>query len=155
VFEETQHLREPWVWAFVALVSVAILAWAGLAWRSGDSFTASLFVMCVVSVAAPAFIAWVRLRVTITEHEIVVSLRPFIGRRIPLDQIVSAEARTYRPLLEFGGWGIRWGRGGVRAYTIDGNQGVELRLLDGRRVLLGSRRPEELAATITRAKGQV
>jgi hypothetical protein len=152
VFEETQHLREPWVWAFVALVSVASLVWAGLALLSGDEIPPSLVVMVFVGLAAPAFIAWIRLRIIVTEHEVVAALRPLIRRRIPLDQIVSAQARTYRPLLEFGGWGIRWGRDSVRAYTIAGNRGVELLLLDGQKVLLGTRHPEELAEAIAKER---
>jgi hypothetical protein len=39
------------------------------------------------------------------------------------------------------------GRG--MAYTVSGNRGVQIELTSGRKILIGSRRPEELAAAIT------
>ncbi|MHC4911405.1 MAG: DUF6141 family protein [Planctomycetota bacterium] len=57
-------------------------------------------------------------------------------------------ARTYRPILEYGGWGIRCGWRGGRAYNVSGNQGVQLVLKDGKRLLIGSQRAEELAEAL-------
>jgi len=69
------------------------------------------------------------------------------------EEIGSFEARTYRPILEYGGWGIRFGSGG-KAYNVSGNQGLQLALEGGRsgRVLIGSQRPEELAAAVEAAR---
>lgn len=72
--------------------------------------------------------------------------------RIPLKNVVRAFPRTYRPISEYGGWGIRFGRSG-RAFNMSGNRGVQLVLKSGRRVLIGSQRPEELAAAIHRLTG--
>ena len=64
------------------------------------------------------------------------------------------EARTYRPILEYGGWGIRYTMGRGWAYNVSGNQGVQLELASGKRILIGSQRAEELARAIGEAKGQ-
>jgi hypothetical protein len=49
---------------------------------------------------------------------------------------------------EYGGWGIKgWSFKSV-AYNISGDRGVQLTLRDGRRIMLGSRRPDELAQAI-------
>jgi hypothetical protein len=73
-----------------------------------------------------------------------------------LAEIVSWDARTYRPILEYGGWGIRYSPFGKGwAYNISGNQGVQLELMNGKRILIGSQRAEELARTIAEAKRQV
>ena len=65
------------------------------------------------------------------------------------------EARTYRPLLEYGGWGIRYAPFGKGwAYNVHGSQGVQLELTNGKRILIGSQRAEELARAIGEAKGQ-
>lgn len=58
-------------------------------------------------------------------------------------------ARTYRPILEYGGWGIRCGWRGGKAYNVSGNQGVQLVFKDGKRLLIGSQKAEELADAIT------
>lgn len=58
-------------------------------------------------------------------------------------------ARTYRPLLEYGGWGIRCGFKGGRAYNVSGNKGVQLILKTGKRLLIGSQKPDELVEAIS------
>jgi hypothetical protein len=90
------------------------------------------------------------LRTVVTETEIAITfgaLLPLYRRRIARADIVSSEAVTYSPLAEYGGWGIKWGRDGV-ALNARGNRGVRLTLRDGRRVLIGSQRPEELAEAL-------
>lgn len=69
-----------------------------------------------------------------------------------MSEIAHFEARTYSPLREYGGWGIR-GFGSNRAYNVSGNHGVELVLKDGRKVLIGSQRADDLALAIAAAKG--
>jgi hypothetical protein len=68
-------------------------------------------------------------------------------RRVPWTTIESAEATTYRPLREYGGWGIRW-RPGAVAYNVQGSRGVFLTRPDDRDLLVGSQRPDELATAI-------
>lgn len=68
-------------------------------------------------------------------------------KKIDFDSIATVYARIYRPLGEFGGWGIRWGSGG-KAYNVSGNRGVQLLLKNGKKILIGSQRPDELAATL-------
>ena len=70
-----------------------------------------------------------------------------VRREIPLADITHFEARTYRPIREYGGWGVRRGAGGM-AYNVSGNRGVEFRLADGKSLLIGSQRPEELALAL-------
>jgi hypothetical protein len=72
--------------------------------------------------------------------------------RIPLKNVVQAYVRAYSPINEYGGWGIRNGKGG-RAFNMRGNEGVQLVLRSGQRVLLGSQLPEELADAIHKATG--
>ena len=90
------------------------------------------------------------LRTIVTERDLVVTLGalfPLFLRRIRLDEIASAQADTYAPIREYGGWGIK-GVPGNSALNARGNRGVRLTLRDGRRVLIGSQRPEELAEAL-------
>jgi hypothetical protein len=68
-------------------------------------------------------------------------------RKIPLDGVRSCRALVYRPILDYGGWGIRVGLG-KRAYNVSGNRGVELEYEGGRRLLIGSKRSDQLAGAI-------
>lgn len=68
-------------------------------------------------------------------------------RKIPLEGVRSCEARTYGPIREYGGWGIRVGAG-KKAYNVSGNRGVELVYEDGKRLLVGSKKADQLASAI-------
>ena len=50
------------------------------------------------------------------------------GRHFELADIANVEAVTYNPIKTFGGYGVRWGRHGQRAYDVSGDRGVELRI---------------------------
>ena len=79
--------------------------------------------------------------------------RRFLG--FTWDAIESAEARTYRPIMDYGGWGIRFGVRG-KAYNVRGNRGLQLILGEGRseQILIGSQRAEELAMAVEAARAQ-
>lgn len=66
----------------------------------------------------------------------------FRKRLISVYEIQRYEIRNYRPIVEYGGWGIkrsfRWGR----AYNISGNVGLQLYLTNGKKVLFGTQRPQ-------------
>ena len=77
----------------------------------------------------------------------------FRFRRIPLEQVRRYRAQTYRPIAEYGGWGIRWVPGG-KAYNPRGNRGVRFDFTSGQHLLIGSERPEELAGAIAEVMGR-
>ena len=75
------------------------------------------------------------------------------GRRYAWNEVAGFGAVRYRPLREFGGWGIR----GTRrhgAYNARGDAGVRLELADGSTFLIGSQEPERLEAAIAAATGR-
>ena len=150
-FEEHQRFRQPWLWAILLGACVVSAAAAIVAIRDGrGSPWAALFVLL------PASLAWLLYRldmaVRVDGQALSIGFLPLWRTRIPLADIASCEPRTYRPILEYGGWGVRYspfGRGW--AYNVSGNHGVQLVLAHGRRVLVGSQRPEELAGAIRMA----
>jgi hypothetical protein len=72
-------------------------------------------------------------------------------KTIEISRITRLEVIQYRPLRDYGGWGIRWGRDGERVFNARGDRGVRLYFADGSRVLIGSQRPESLALAIEQA----
>jgi hypothetical protein len=69
--------------------------------------------------------------------------------RIPFSEIAHAKAVSYRPVRDYGGWGIR-GFGRRRALNTRGNQGVLITRADGSTILVGSQKPRELLAALAR-----
>ncbi len=78
-----------------------------------------------------------------------IRFRPFHRKWVVFgfESIQKAEASTYSPLKDYGGWGIRYGRKG-KAYNVSGNKGVLLTLRDGKNVLIGSKNHEVLCSAI-------
>ena len=69
-------------------------------------------------------------------------------RRIPVHAVVHAEAVTYAPVGDFGGWGWRVGWGGEVAYNVHGRKGVRLTLDRNRTLLVGSQCPDDLVRAL-------
>ncbi len=65
------------------------------------------------------------------------------------ESIDRVSLRTYNPLTEYGGWGIRIGPRG-RAYNVSGTIGIQLELRDGGKLLIGTNEPEKVAAILQR-----
>ena len=81
----------------------------------------------------PVFMASVRLITEVRADGVVrPDDSPFIlnTSRISGGDIEKYYARTYRPIMEYGGWGIRYGVKGM-AYNISGNRGLQLELVWG------------------------
>ncbi|MBE0634971.1 hypothetical protein IH601_03135 [Candidatus Bipolaricaulota bacterium] len=73
--------------------------------------------------------------------------------RCRLDEISGIRVRTFAPLADFGGYGIRMSKG-VVAYYLAGRDGVQLDLASRRSVLIGSSHPQQLAAVIEALSGR-
>lgn len=76
---------------------------------------------------------------------------PIYRRSVAISNVKSCEVVDYRPIRDHGGWGVRACRTGERALTARGSRGVRLTMTSGDRLLIGSQRPEELAAVLTRS----
>jgi hypothetical protein len=61
---------------------------------------------------------------------------------IAWDEIEQAYVRTYLPLTEFGGWGIRGGfffnKGKEKAINVSGDIGIQLKFKNGKKLLIGT-----------------
>jgi hypothetical protein len=95
----------------------------------------------------------VPMRTTLLPDELQIRFGRRTRFRIPLKNVVRAYPRTYHPIREYGGWGIRYAPDRSRAFNMRGDSGVQLVLRSGQRVLIGSQNPDELAAAVCKAAG--
>lgn len=155
VYREVQRLAQPWIWA-VVLLPIA-LSWWGfvqqvLLGRQFGNRPASDPLMVVIwlafGVGLPLLLAVGYLRTEVGEDALRLRFFPFWSRTVRIRDIRQCQPRTYSPVGEYWGWGIRWTPGHGWCYTVKGNRGVQLTLDGGKRLLVGSARPEELAAAI-------
>ncbi|HEX8202518.1 MAG TPA: hypothetical protein VF590_18720 [Isosphaeraceae bacterium] len=148
-----------WVYAFLAVV-IAGLAGLGLAWaqRAHPGAAASVLAWgpgLALGLTLPVVLVLAVLRmvteVSPVEVRVWFGWLPTYRRVVPIAAVRGVEVVHYRPIADHGGWGIRRGRDGERVLTARGDRGVRLHLADGSRLLIGSQRPEELAAVLRRA----
>jgi len=68
-------------------------------------------------------------------------------KEITFDEIASVETFTYRPIRDYGGWGVRRGKGEYM-WNAYGNRAVRFRFRNGVSFALGSQEPEKLVAAV-------
>jgi hypothetical protein len=69
-------------------------------------------------------------------------------KRFRPEDVSECYARRYRPIWEYGGWGIRYSLRNGKAYNVSGNMGVQLVFKNGKKLLIGSQKSEQLEAAI-------
>lgn len=136
------------------ILAVPLAMGAAILFSLPADATASARGAVLMSVGLPAALIlaiFVGLRMTtrVGGGEIMFGFPLGMSRRVPLSDIEAVEVVRYRPLRDFGGWGLRIGRMGVM-YNARGDQAVRLTLRGGRVVFVGSQRPGELAAALRR-----
>lgn len=109
--------------------------------------------ICLVMVV----ICFTKLETTITDKGISVSFFPFLFNKktILWENVKEAFVREYNPITEYGGWGapfihIATARGVAnnRALNAKGNQGLQLILKDGKRLLIGTQEPDKIGRVL-------
>ena len=151
LFFEKQPLHSnPIVWvSLISLFVPSILAFNDSTFNAGfegmKPFLAILFVDCLVLL----LIFSSKLNVEINKEEIHYRWFPFHFKtqHILWKNVLNAEVRKYSPLREYGGWGIK-GSLKNRAYNVDGNIGLQLVLLNGKRILIGTKQSDKLEALL-------
>jgi hypothetical protein len=91
----------------------------------------------------------VRQTTSVAEDGVTVRFGFLYKTRVAFSEIVRAEAVSYRPLRDYGGWGIR-GFGRRRVLSMRGDEGVLLTRVDGSTLMVGSQKPRELLAALSR-----
>jgi hypothetical protein len=109
----------------------------------------------IFGIGLPALFFFCRLVTEVRDDGIYICFFPFhwTFRRIAFTEVKQYEVRTFHPIKEYGGSGIRYGPKG-KAYTVSGDRGVQIELLNGKRLLLGSQRAEELQRAIHAKYGE-
>jgi hypothetical protein len=155
-YHEVQRFRQ--IWIVILVTFIAALAWYSFAVQIllGEPFGTNpapdivvLIILAVFGIAFPLWFWIMKLEIQVTGTALRFRMYPLhlSWREIRFPEIAGVMAVVYRPLREYGGWGIRFGRKGM-AYNVSGDWGVQITLKSGRSFLLGSRRAEELEVVL-------
>jgi len=149
VFHEKQRFTQWWLWLIIIISFGLVLYKPIKLYLTAPNFSVNdlgegLWIAIIVMVLVHFFLALCRLNTEIDEQGIRYQFFPFhrVPKRISWNDLESIYVRTYRPISEYGGWGYRIGLSG-RAYNVKGNQGIQLTLKTGKKLLIGTQKPEE------------
>jgi hypothetical protein len=157
VFEEKQGMMRHWWIILPLLLPTIIISLAGM--KADDAAKAEIFASLWTIVWVDALILFLfnmmRLYSRIDGNGVSFRYVPFIRQRsYNWNDIEKVWVRKYKPITEFGGWGIKSinrAKKGI-AYNVWGNKGLQLELKNGKKILIGTQKADEMAAFLKRLK---
>ena len=171
-FKEIQRYKKPWIRYIITAVVVIMILNATFLVRqlmaSGQEGAADeneRIVLITVTIFIIIFtlgfvINFTRMKMItiVTEEGIQVFYPPILrkGRTIHRRSIERFEIRQYKPLVEFGGWGIKTRGRPLRqrrygkALTAYGKTGLQLHLRNGKKFLIGTQRPDPFRHAVSK-----
>ncbi len=157
LFKETQRFNQKWI---IILISIPLIitSWGivqqiilGKPFGNNPTPDWVLWLSFFVPVLIIVFIFSLTLNTRIDKNGIFYRFSPVHrkDRWIKWSEIKDVYVRKYRPIKEYGGWGFRIGRSG-KALNTSGNMGLQIKFKDGKKLLLGTHKPEELERVLAK-----
>ena len=112
-------------------------------YREAQAFAPWIWGVAVLVMAILVGVLTMRVSTTITRQDVRVRCGFLYSLRVPVSEIARAEALQYRPIRDYGGWGVR-GTRKHRALNARGDRGVLITRRDGSTVMIGSQKPRQL-----------
>jgi hypothetical protein len=124
-------------------------------WGGPPTTNGNLLFLTILILLVYVRLITVRLVTELRPERLSVAMKGFWRRTsVALAEIRAAVSVEYDPVAEYRGYGVRSGPRG-QAYIAYGCQAVQLELRDGRKLLVGSQRSQELARRIADAQSQL
>lgn len=157
LFSERQRFRQWSLWMLV-MISPTISIWAMFQqFVMGSPFGNNpvsdyllIILVAITGIGFPLFIYITGLDTEVRHCGLYIRFKPFHRKWMifEFESIQKVEPVIYKPLMDYGGFGIRYGKKG-KAYNVSGNKGAFLTLKNERTVLIGSNNHEVLCSAIT------
>ena len=143
-FNETQRFTQWWLWLILVGVWSSMVFSIMTAPPQTDS---AVYVSFGIGILLPLLFWQMKLTTRITTEGIYVRFFPFHFKEkfFAWDTLSASYVRTYSPLIEYGGWGIKYSfKGNGLVYNTAGNVGLQLNFKEGEAVLIGTQKGEEI-----------
>lgn len=160
IFKEEQRFTQLWL---IVLLSVSVIVPITIIVKEyleeNSKMTTNEFVLTLLAILVSVlFIFFFKLTTRIDEKGIHYQFFPFhfSFKTILWSEIKSAKVRTYDPIGEFGGWGLKggafWNSGKGKAINVSGDIGIQLELKNDKKLLIGTQKETEAKRVLTTYK---
>jgi len=153
-FKESQKIRHVWIWLALGALSIASLLFFYDIYFYSFTETTSDYIINIFLPSIPFLIIIllliIRLETEVNQSGIYYQYFPFHlkKRKIEWSEIERAYVRQYRPIKEYGGYGIRGITKKNRAYSVSGKFGLQILFKNKNRLLIGTQKSIELEEVI-------
>lgn len=161
VYREIQRPKQVWMWILILLFAVFMWYWfiqqIVLGVPVGDKpapDAIAIIFWIIFGITFPVvMLGALKLIIEVREEGLYVRFAPFHFKykQYLFSDIRHYKSITYSPLKRFGGWGFRFSLNGEKAYNLNGNEGIELKL-NNDTVVIGTEKPNELKKAMDSAQ---
>jgi hypothetical protein len=157
LYKETQKVRQPWIYTLLVAV-FGLWMWQlvqqvimDVPFGTNPSPDWAILLIGLIPLGAFVLIFLMKLETVVDSSGIHYRMWPIHKkfRHINAADISRWEVKKYHPIRDYGGWGIRqgFGRKGV-AFNMSGNMGALFELTSGKKIMIGTKKPEELRSAL-------
>ena len=151
LYSENQRFKQLWLWGILLLLNGVFIVSAfqqlykGIPFGTKPMSDTGIIIGLIASILLDLLFFSFRLKTTITKETIQVQFFPFHlkPRTYLWSDIKQASIRKYKPIMEYGGWGIR-GFKSNRAFNVSGKIGLQLEFKKGNKLLIGTQNGQEM-----------
>ncbi|MDG2194379.1 MAG: hypothetical protein P8K77_05940 [Polaribacter sp.] len=152
IFREEQRFTQTWLIVLLVvsvMAPVAIIIKEYTAENSTMTLKELLTTLLIVGLSM-SLIFFFKLKTRIDEDGIHYQFFPFHFslKKITWSEIEKATTRKYDAISEFGGWGLKgglfWKKSNGIAYNVKGDIGLQLQLVNGKKILIGTQKRAEV-----------
>lgn len=161
IYHESQSFRQ-W-WLFLILAFPHFIFVSGLysqivlnkQFGNNPASNGTLIAIELFLVVLTVFMLTMKLETKVDQFGIHAKFFPVFNkmRNYPWTDIKSVYVREYSPLMEYGGWGFRSSmKGNGNAWNVSGTYGLQIEMIDGKKFMIGTQKPDELKSIIENYK---
>lgn len=156
IFKEKQRAHWFWMlvwilaWPGVTVYAIVQQVFMGIPFGNHPAPDIALYIFFILGILGTWLFNRFNLLLEVDKEGVHYAFKPLhkIKQDIKWDEIDKCYVRKYKPMREYGGWGWRYGCRGGRAFNMSGNMGLQVETKDGKKILIGTRRPDELQKVI-------
>ena len=161
VFKEEQRFTQTWLivlLAFSLIVPIVIIIKEIMTEDIIVSIKQNIVIIFALIISiTPIF--FFKLTTRIDEKGVYYKFFPFHFslKLISWNEISKAYIRTYNPISDYGGWGLKggWSKSKGKALNVSGDIGLQLELKNGKKLLIGTQKKEEITRVLETYKSKL
>ena len=158
IFKEEQRFTQWWIW--LLFLSLNLFFFYGIYQQLildisfGSKPTSNIFLIIIsgVFLIITVFFFFLKLKTRIDESGIYYRFSPIQSKfkKIKWGTIKSVKVIKFKPIIDYGGWGIK-----LKSYTVKGNTGIIFEFKNDKKFLIGSQKEIEATRVIETYKNKL